>query len=147
MRKYKPNKSALSFIRLLIFLACAAACYAANRYLEAYPILMYCVYAICAGVFVTVGIFLLPVYFAKTSYLISADDITKISGLFVVRKDYMLTGSIQYLTTVTIPFSRFTALNFIIVNALGGKVLLAFLRSNEVIEISATLNHAIRKRK
>ncbi len=146
MRRYQPNRSALALLRLLIFCICAAGSFAAYHYLRAYPILMYVIFGLCAGLFVLAGLIILPVYFAQTRYAVSAEDISKTTGFFIFRKDYMLTESIQYLTTITIPFSRYTAFNFIIVNALGGKILLAFLKNNEVTEISAVLNHAIRKR-
>lgn len=144
MKKYRPSASGLSVIRIFLFIACIAVIALSRRYLSFIPILMYTVMGVfCAAAFIAAMI-LLPIIFAKSYYTVSNEEIQKLSGMFFVRRQYMRTGSVQYITTVITPFSALTGLNFIVINALGGRLILWFLSKKDVLEISATLNRSVR---
>lgn len=144
MKKYRPSASGLIFIRILLLLSCVAVIILSRRYLSFLPILMYTV----MGVFCFAALFavmiLLPIIFAKSYYTVSNDEIQKLSGMFFVRRQFMKMSSVQYITTVITPFSSLTGLNFIIVNALGGQLILWFLSKKDALDISASLNRSIR---
>lgn len=144
MKKYRPSASGLIFIRLILLLSCVAVIILSRKYLAFFPILMYAV----MGVFCFAALFavmiLFPIIFAKSYYTVSSDEIQKLSGMFFVRRQYMKTSSVQYITTVITPFSSLTGLNFIVINALGGQLILWFLSKKDALEISASLNRSIR---
>lgn len=144
MKKYRPSRVALNVIRIIMLIACVAVIFLSKAYLSDYLILMYSVIGIFCGLCFLFGMILLPIMFSKAEYNISVNDITKTAGFFLITKQYMRTKSIQYVTTITTPFSHFTSINFVIINALGGKIFLPFLTKKDVIEITATLNRAIR---
>lgn len=144
IKKYRPSSAGLGVIRIALILASIAVILLSKRYLSAYPIIMYTVIGIfCAAAF-AIGMILLPIIFAKSTYSISDEEIQKVSGMFFISRQFMKTSCIQYITTVTTPLSKLTGLNFIIVNALGGRMILLFLSMNDALEISASLNRTIR---
>ena len=147
VKKYRPSASGLGIIRLVLIAACVAVVILSRRYLSAYPMIMYLVIGIfCAGAFAA-GMIILPIVFAKSTYTVSDDEILKVSGMFFISRQYMKTSCIQYITTVTTPLSKLTGMNFIIVNALGGRMIMLFLSKKDALEISATLNRTIRSRR
>ena len=62
-------------------------------------------------------------------------------------KQFMLTESVKSVTTVITPLSRFTGMNFIVLNALGSKLLMPFLSKKDAMEITSIINQSIRARK
>ena len=146
MKKYYPSKAALNFLRLVIAAAAIGLTYVCFRYLHSIEILMYILVGIFWGGGFALCFIFLPLYFAKTSYSISSDIISKHSGMIFTTRQLMRGGSVQYVTAVITPFSRFTALNFIVINALGGKIFLAFLSKKDAAEITAALNKKKKKK-
>lgn len=147
LKKYLPSRFALNFIRLAMVAVSAALTFIAYRYLYSYQILMYVLIGLFWGLSFLFGFILFPIYFAKTSYSVSSDIVSKHSGFIFTTKQLMRGSSIQYITTIFLPFSSLTAFNFIIINALGGKIFLTFLSKSDAAEITACLNKAIEKRK
>lgn len=144
MKKYRPSASGLIFIRLILLLFCVAVILLSRRYLAFFPLLMYIVMGVFCFVALFAALILLPIIFAKSFYTVTDDEIQKLSGMFFVRRQFMKTSSVQYITTVITPFSSLTGLNFIIINALGGQLILWFLSKKDALEISASLNRGIR---
>lgn len=144
MKKYRPSASGLSVIRIILIIACIVVIVLSRRYLSFIPILMYTVMGLFCFVALFAAMILLPIIFAKSYYTVTDEDIQKLSGMFFIRRQYMKMSSVQYITTVITPFSALTGLNFIIVNALGGRLILWFLSKKDVLEISASLNRNIR---
>lgn len=144
-KKYRPSPSGLTVIRLLLIIISVAAVIVSKVYLSAYPIIMYSVIGLfCFGSF-ALGMILLPIVFAKSYYVISDSEIHKTSGMFIITRQYMKADSIQYVTVVTTPLSSLTGLNFVFVNALGGRMIMLFLSKSDALEISAALNEIIRR--
>lgn len=146
MKKYRPSRYALHFLRITMIIVSACANYLFLRFLQPYPILMYVLIGIFWGLCFLFGFILFPIYFSRTTYNISQNIIMKNSGMIFTNKQFMRGSSIQYITTTILPFSSATSLNFIIINALGGKIILSFLSKADVLEITAVLNRSIEKR-
>ena len=145
MKIYYPDKKALNFLRGLVIILAAVLTFLCLSYLRSFKILMYILLGICwGGAFALIFIFL-PLYFAKTSYSLGGSLIAKRSGMIFTTRQLMRGSAVQYLTTVITPLSSLTSLNFIIVNALGGKVFLAFLTREEIAEITSELNSYIKE--
>ena len=115
-------------------------------YLYAFPLLMRILIAFLAAVYVLVGIVWLPLYFSRTCYIVSSQEVIRSAGFFLRVRQLMKISAIQYATLVTTPFSRVTGLNFVVVNALGGNLLLLFLSRQDAEEILRTLTSSIRSR-
>lgn len=55
----------------------------------------------------------------------------------------MRTSAVQYTTTVRTPFSKITGLNFLIFNAMGGKIIWLFLSRKDLDEILKLIERAV----
>lgn len=86
---------------------------------------------------------LIPLYYKKTRFMVSGDDIVKYTFLFNFKYQYMTMDSVKSISTIITPLSRITGLNFIIINALGAKIILPFLHKNDCREISLFFNQII----
>lgn len=146
MKRYRPSRYALNFIRFAAALVSAAATVASLRFLSSYKIIMYILIGLFWSVSFLFGFILLPIYFSRTSYSVSSAAVSKYGGMLFTQRQFMKGSSIQYITTIITPFSRITSFNFIIINALGGKIFLGFLSKSDAMEITSTLNRAIEKR-
>lgn len=94
----------------------------------------------------TFAVLVLPFYFHKARFTVSAREITAKGGLFFTSKQFMLTSSVMSVTTVMMPLGRFTGMNFLILNALGSRLLIPFLSRKDAEEIADIVNGSIRKR-
>lgn len=96
-----------------------------------------------------VGISLLilfPLFYKKTRFMVSKDDIVKYTFLFTFKYQYMTMDSVRSVSTIITPLSRVTGLNFIIINALGSKMVLPFILKNDCLKITKYFNEIISNR-
>lgn len=91
-------------------------------------------------------VLLVPLYYKKTRFMVSEDDIVKYTFLFTFKYQYITMDSVKSVSTIITPLSRLTGLNFIIINALGAKIFLPCLLKNDCIEITEFVNGIISKR-
>ena len=143
MRKYLPKSAALAALRLFTIVFCLGVSLAARIYLYSFNILM----LILIAVFWTAGVFLafvyLPVLFSRTVIYISKTEIALHSGVIFRRRELMRMSAVQYVTRVSLPFSRALGFNFLVVRGLGGSIILPFLRYEDCQEILLTLHSKI----
>ena len=155
MRIYRPSKRPLILIYaflaglvLVVRFALGALFRLIERYVEASTITIIRNSAMiplagAAGLF---ALIVLPFYFRKARFTVTGKEITAVGGLFVTTKHFLMTSSVRSVTAVMLPLGRFTAFNFIILNALGARVVLPFLCRRDAEEIAATVNNSIRSR-
>lgn len=86
---------------------------------------------------------LLPMYYKQTRIYVSDQEVTKYTFMFTYKYQYMSMNSVKSVTTFISPFGKYTGLNFIIVNALGSRMLLPLLGKNDCREISYFFNDII----
>ena len=146
MRKYTMKPAALYIMCAALFVFAALATILCRVYLYSFEILMYSLIVIFWVSAILFGLILLPMYFRRTVIYISPTEITVHSGLFTLRRDHMKMSAVQYVTSVSVPLSAFSGFNFIAVKALGGSVILPFLRSSDCEEILNSLHLEISKR-
>lgn len=146
MKKYYPSKKSLTTLKVILLLLTIVFSFLAKVYLSAYPILMFTAIILFCALFVIFGAFWLPLYFSKSIYYISDFEISKQSGVLFEKKQLMKVKSVQYYTRLLTPLSKSTGFNFIKMNALGGSILLWFLKKDDANEIADTLALAIRER-
>lgn len=147
MRTYKPSKRPLILIYILLFLVLLIIKYALNiidRFVAIPNNYILLPLWILAALF---AVLVLPFYFHKAFFTVTSKEITSKGGLIITGKHFMLTESVKSVTTVITPFSGLTGLNFVVLNALGARLLLPFLSKRDALEIAAAINNSIRNRK
>lgn len=138
--------AALYIICCAMFLAAGLASGLAWRYLGSLKILMYSLVGICFGAAVLFGLILLPMYFRRTVIYISQSEITVHTGLVFLKREHMKMSAVQYVTQISMPLSSLSGFNFVILRALGGNLVLPFLRTAECEEIMAAVDLVIKER-
>ena len=78
---------------------------------------------------------ILPLWYRSVSYTLSADEIIIRSGVFFNNTTYVKMSSVQYITTISMPLSRYTSFNFLLINAYGGGLIMMFLSHSDMEEI------------
>ena len=146
MKKYYPTKSSLTLLKVILLLLTVGCCLLFRHYLKAYPIIMWTFVFIFCMLYIAFSSIWLPLFFSKTVYYVSILEVSKQSGVIFEAKQLMKVKSVQYITRINTPLSRFTGFNFIKLNALGGSITLLFLSKQDADEISATISAAIRRR-
>ena len=97
--------------------------------------------------YLLIGIIWLPLYFARASYIVSSQEVIRNTGFFFRIRQTMKVSAIQYVTLIITPFSSVTGFNFVIINALGGNLLLFYLSKTDAEEIVRNLTATINIRK
>lgn len=87
----------------------------------------------------------LPVLYNSINYYVGKNDIASISGVLFKSKRYMKMSSIQYVTKITTPLSKYTGLNFIVISAHGGRMAFTFLSKSDADEITSYIMNCIRE--
>ncbi len=135
MRKYQPKRAALIAIDVAIVVLATILTALTVGYLSNYRIIMtllLCLFWLIAILFTAV---LLPAYFARTIIYISPTDISMKTGIVYVKRHHMKADAIQYVSTITTFLSKYTGLNFVILRAMGGTMILPFLGLDDLHEI------------
>lgn len=146
MKKYYPYKTSLKILRVIEFLFNCLLTYLCTLFLKPYPIIMTLAIVLFWTFYIVVLLIALPIYFAKTNYYISTNEVAKQSGIIYFTRQLMRTDSIQYMTYFSTPLSKYTGFNFLVFNALGGKVVFLFLSKKDSDEISSTISAIIRQK-
>lgn len=146
MKIYKMNKSAKNFLRISMIAVALLVTYLCFSYLSGYPIIMWLVIGLFWGAMIVYGFIFLPIYFKSSRYMVGAKEIKKQAGMLFFTKQYIKLESIQYVSSVIFPLSQFTGLNFVTINAFGGRVIFMFLSRNDALEIIDYLEEYIKRR-
>lgn len=93
-----------------------------------------------------IAIIVIPHYFIHSKVVITNNEIAAAGGFITYKNDYMPISSIKSVSVVITPFGTLTGFNFVIVNSLGARMLLCFLRKNDVNAIAQRVNELIRSR-
>lgn len=135
LKRYFADKTGMRLLRLSVIALTALMMLLSIQLFSAVPFflrILLLIWLIVGGFFI--GIYL-PLYFRNTAYFISHRTLIKQSGIFFVRKQTLRADAIQYTTAVTGPFSKSNGLNLLILNALGGRMMLFFLSRRDMDEI------------
>ena len=91
-------------------------------------------------------IFGVPRYFKYTKLTVSAEEICYRSGFLSDNREYMPTDSVKSVTSIVTPLSSFTGLNFLMINALGAKIIVPFMRRSDCLDAVNSINELIKAR-
>lgn len=134
MNKFKPEKNALTMMRVLISAVSVILIGAVRIYVPVDIIV-----AVFAGAVIFADIFLiffyLPMYFSSLSYEMTDEKIIRHSGVFVKAHQSVKYSTVQYSTVVSTPFSDKTGMNFVILFVYGGSLRLLFLSKDDAMAI------------
>ena len=147
MKKYYADKTCLNVLRVLALVVTLSLIFVDYYFLYFIPIVMWALIGLFSLTFILFGIIWLPLYFSRASYIVSSLEVIRNIGFFFRIRQIMKVSAIQYVTLMTTPFSSITGFNFVIVNALGGNLLLLYLSKTDAEEIVRTLSAAINVRK
>ena len=147
MHKYKPAKRAAASIYILltvVLVVVTGAIFLLIPLIGEYDIYIVAAYWILHAFFACV---MIPMYFRHSMIGISHDEIVRHRGILTLTSEFMPMESVKSVTTVITPLSRYTGVNFIIINALGSKIMLAFMKKDDCLEATEYINDIIRSRK
>ncbi len=146
MRKYRPAKRATVVIYLLltaILVAVTGAILWLTEYIGKFALYAVAVYWVIHAFFACV---LIPMYFKYSEIFVSDEEIVLKTGMLTKKCEFMPMKSVKSVTSVITPIGKFTGLNFAIINALGSRIIILFLKKNDCLEISEYINSVIKSR-
>ena len=135
MKKYYADKTCLNVLRVLVLVVTGSLIVLDYYFLYFIPILMWSLIGLFGLAYLLIGIIWLPLYFARASYIVSSQEVIRNTGFFFRIRQTMKVSAIQYVTLIITPFSSVTGFNFVIINALGGNLLLFYLSKTDAEEI------------
>lgn len=122
-------------LRVVVLLVTLALDVLAYVYLARFRLVTY----IVMGVVTVVGVFFasvyVPLYFRMLVFRVSRDVLSKESGFFIKSTQTMRVSSVQYVTSVDVPLFRRVGFNFIVFNALGGRMVFNFLSKQDSVDV------------
>jgi len=134
MKTYKPDKRSFTLLKVMVLSVSLLLIAAARIFIKIYILTL-----ILSIVFASAALFVvfiyLPIYSSNLIYSADDKEIMKSSGVFFKTNQSIKYSSIQYSTSVSMPFSRFTGFNFIVFYVYGGKLILLFLSRSDAEEI------------
>lgn len=89
------------------------------------------------------AVIVIPHYFIHAKIIITKNEIATAGGFITYKNDYMPISSIKSISVVITPLGTVTGFNFVIVNSLGARMVLCFLKKKDVIAISKNVNELI----
>ncbi len=145
MKKYLPAKRAMLCAYLVLTIFGAGLSYLIFSYAVMLPDRTLRLLAgIMWIVILTAALLFIPHYFFHAKAVITKNEIAASGGFFYFKDDYMPIGSIKSVSVISTPLGYFTGFNFVVINALGSRIVLAFLKLRDARDIAATINSLIR---
>lgn len=134
MNNFKPERNALTTLRILILLISAVLVGVVRIYVPIdIIVIIFAVFVILTDIFMI--FFYLPIYFSSLSYEMTDEKIIRHSGVFMKVHQSVRYSTVQYSTVVNTPFSDKTGMNFVILFVYGGSLRLLFLNKDNAMEI------------
>lgn len=75
-----------------------------------------------------IAVIVIPHYFLHAKVIITKNEIATSGGFIFLKNDYMPISSIKSISVIITPLGRFTGFNFAVINALGARILICFMR-------------------
>lgn len=145
MRKYVPSKRPLVLIYIFLF---AVIFIIQNAFDLVSRFLPFSADYIILPLWLAaafIAMFILPVFFAGAFFTVNGKEITASRNFIFSVKKLMPMSSVKSVTTIMLPFGRFTAMNFISVNAMGARLIIPFMSRQNALEITSIINRSIRE--
>ena len=146
MKKYLPAKRAMLTLYLLLALLGFFMNMLLYRYVTMLSDSLLAIISQAAWLMILlVSVFVIPHYFLRAKLVITESEIAAAGGYFSYRTDYMPVSSIKSVSVIATPLGFITGLNFVVINALGARLLISCLRKRDAEEIAELINRQIRE--
>ena len=162
MKKYYADKKSLNVLRVITFVIIIGIIiglkyllyYFERRYPDYFlparftvpEVIVWIVIALLVTAYVVFLLIILPLWYRSVCFTVSADEIVLRSGVIFRNISYIKMSSVQYTTTICMPFSKHTSFNFLLINAYGGRLILMFLSYSDLTEIDKKIQQYLRSR-
>ena len=144
MKSYLPAKRAMFCAYMLLAIIGAGLSFLIYRYAVMLPaVTLRIIAGVMWALILLIALFLIPRYFFHARVVITKNEIAAAGGFYFFKDDYIPVASIKSVSVIVTPLGRLTGLNFIVINALGSRVVLSFLRKRDAADIAATINKMI----
>ncbi len=105
-------------------------------------IIIYGAIILFVAAYIVFAVIFLRIWHRSLSYEISSREVISKAGFFTKTTRIMKISSIQYVTKISLPLSKLNSFNFVVVSALGGRLMMMFLSDSDSDEIIAMLKEA-----
>ena len=158
-KKYCSDRNGYSFLLILCTLAVGAVVvllrYILNKIEIMYPalfeqeralpeVIIYSLMIFFAAVYVVFALIVLRFWHRSLSYVLTENEIISDAGFIVRSHQIMKYSAVQYVSRVSMPLSRISSFNFVIVSALGGRLLMMFLSDSDAEEITELIRSELK---
>lgn len=146
MGEFKPSRNAMMVCYLLLAVLFAVVCSvftAAAIIMRRVPI--YLILFMASLLLLIMG-GIMPRLFNNHSVSISEKEIFCTRGLFNERTVFMPVDAVKSVTMVITPLGEKSGLNFVVLNAMGSKLVIPFLAKSDCVKICDHINLQIKKR-
>ena len=146
MKKYLPAKRAMLTLYILMALLGLFMNVLIYRFITMLPKELLEMISQAAWVMIlAVSIIIIPHYFLRAKVTVTQTEIASAAGYLTYRTDYMPISAVKSVSVIITPLGKFTGLNFVVINALGARVLISCLRKTDAVEIAETINRRLRE--
>ena len=146
MKKYLPAKRAMLTLYIIMALIGLFMNVLIYRYITMLPPELLSIISQAAWILIlAVSMIIIPHYFLRAKVVITQTEVAAAAGYFSYRTDYMPINAIKSVSLIITPLGSLTGLNFVVINALGARVLISCLRKNDAVEIAETINKRLRE--
>lgn len=132
---------------LLLAAAGTALDFIMFRYIDMLPVeILQMISAAMWIIILLTALIVIPHYFIHAKVIITANEIAAAGGFLTYKNDYMPISSVKSVSVIITPLGTLTGFNFAVINSLGARMILCFLRKNDVMMIAKHINDMIRSR-
>ncbi len=158
IKKYSSDKNGYSFLLVLITVVVGAVIillkYILRKIEIIYPslfeqeralpeIIIYGIMIFFAAAYIIFALIVLRFWHRSLNYILTDTAVISDAGFVVKSHQVMKYSAVQYVSRISMPLSRISSFNFIIVSALGGRLLLMFMSDKDAAEITEMIRSKI----
>lgn len=148
MKKYYADRNSMNLMRILLFIVTALLVGAVYYFLfERFTTAAKIAITAIASIYAALALIILPVWYKSIYCCVSSETASICTGIFIKNNQLVKVSSIQHVILVTTPLSKYTGMNFVTLNFLGGFAVLPFLSYSDATEIYSKIQQAITKNK
>lgn len=135
-RKYYADKTCKTILRVVALLVTITIICLVRAYLAGYPVLMWGLIILFGSVYILGGAIWLPLFLRSLVYHVSPTEVIVCSGVIYRNRMIMKMSAVRHVSVVKTPFSKATGMNFVILSATGGSVIMPFLSIGDMTRIT-----------
>lgn len=144
MKKYYADKNSMNLMRFLLLILSALLIGAVYYFLfERFTLAAKIAITAIASIYAATALIILPIWYKSVYCCVSSETASICTGIFIKSNMLVKVSSIQHVILVTTPFSKYTGMNFVTLNFLGGFAVLPFLSYSDATEIYSKIQQAI----